>query len=492
MTVTMHVLIIEKTVDRTADLAAALDAMGCLVATTEDWYPEMVEPAQRQKPDVVLVHVALLDRATWEAAEKIQAELFTPVIIVASESGSDIVDWNRSRPCGYLVEPFDPTELKAMIDLVIYSQGLENSLRDCREHQTEAAANEIRTGEERFRTIADFTYDWEYWMAPDGTFHWVSPSCERITGCRPDEFYKDPNLFFKITHPDDRLVMKNFLKETNNVKFIHLDYRIVRRDGQVRWISHNSQSVYGTDGAWQGRRGSNRDVTGRKEVEEQLLDYQRQLRSLASELVLAEQRERRSIAVDLHDRVGHTLAMAQIKLNQLQMVNTNPELSRLLDEATGLVEESISDTRSLTLEISPPALYELGLEAALDELAQEIQDEQHIRTEVVDDGQPKPMGEDAKVALYRATRELMINAVKHSQSPYLRVTLSRAADRIVVEVIDQGRGFDPARAQTDAAKTKSFGLFSIRERLRHMNGEIKIDSRPGQGTRVTLTMPLES
>jgi PAS domain S-box-containing protein len=350
----------------------------------------------------------------------------------------------------------------------------------------------MESNEEHFRTIADFTYDWEYWMAPDGSLHWVSPSCERITGYRPEEFYQDPTLIYTITHPDDRLVVKDFLKETSDVRFIHLDFRIIRRDGQVRWISHNSQSVFGADGSWQGRRASNRDVTGRKEVEEQLLEYQRELRSLASELVLAEERERRSIAVDLHDRVGHTLAMAQIKLNQLQMVTDDPEALNLLDEAVGLVEESIADTRSLTMDLSPPALYELGLDAALDELAHEIQDQHKIRTEVVDDGNPKPLGPDAKVALYRATRELMINAVKHSQSPNLRVTLSRRADKIVVEVIDQGRGFDPSSPRVETAKTKSFGLFSIRERIRHMNGEIEIDSKPGQGTRITLITPLES
>ena len=350
----------------------------------------------------------------------------------------------------------------------------------------------MKSTEEHFRTIADFTFDWEYWMAPDGSFHWVSPSCERITGYRPEDFYKDPTLFYSITHPDDRPVVKNFLKETSDVRFIHLDFRIIRRDDQVRWISHNSQSVFGADGSWQGRRASNRDVTGRKEVEEQLREYQRELRSLAAELVLAEERERRSIAVDLHDRVGHTLAMAQIKLNQLQMVNNDPEVARLLDDAVGLVEESITDTRSLTMELSPPALYELGLDAALDELAHEIQDQHKIRTEVVDDGRPKPLGPDAKVALYRATRELMINAVKHSQSPNLRVTVSREADKIVVEVTDQGRGFDPSHPHTDPSKAKSFGLFSIRERIRHMNGEISFDSKPGHGTRVTLTVPLES
>jgi PAS domain S-box-containing protein len=354
------------------------------------------------------------------------------------------------------------------------------------------AEQELKASEERFRTIADFTFDWEYWRGPDGRFTWVSPSCERITGFTPKDFCDDPDLFFDICHPQDRPIVEDFLMtEAAADRFYHLDFRIVRKDGQIRWISHNGQPVYGVDGSWRGRRASNRDITGRKEVEDRLLAYQRQLRSLASELSLAEERERRTIAVDLHDTVGHTLAMCQIKINQLQMKTTDPKSAQTLEEVVNLIESAISDTRSLTMEISPPSLYELGLEAALDELAQQIQDEHGIHTEFLDDGLPKPLGNDARVALYRAARELMINVVKHAEATRMMVSLRTHGDRIIIEVADDGQGFDMGAVHAESFKSKSFGLFSIRERIRYMGGEIRMDSKKGDGCSVVISAPLE-
>ena len=366
--------------------------------------------------------------------------------------------------------------------LVMYAEDLTTRRR---------AEIELREREQRFRTIADFTFDWEYWLGADGRFLWVSPSCERITGYDADEFIRDFNLFYSIIHPEDRPVVQSLLKEKAQTKYCHLEYRIIRSDGQIRWISHNCQAVFAPDGVWQGRRASCRDVTGRKEVEERLLAYQRELRSLASELTFAEERARRRIAVDLHDRVGHTLAMCQIRLNQLQMAVDEPAVSETLESVVELVESAISDTRSLILEISPPALYELGLEAALDELAQEIQDENGIVTEVEDDGLPKPMSTDTKVALYRSAREAMINVVKHSHSPRMKVSLKKIRNEISLEITDEGKGFDTELLQSELSKRKSFGLFSVRERMSHMGGGMQIHSRSGWGTTVYLTAPLE-
>lgn len=355
------------------------------------------------------------------------------------------------------------------------------------------AEDEIRASEERFRTIADYTFDWEYWRGTDGAFNWVSPSCYRITGYTAQEFYDDRNLFFEIIHPEDRPVVETFLEnDASSKKYYHLDFRIVRKDGEIRWISHNVQPIYDADGVWQGRRASNRDVTGRKDAEERLLSHQKQLRSLTTELSKAEERERRRIAVGLHDRVGHTLAMCQIKMNQLQMTVKENALQESLEDIVTLIESAISDTRSLTLEISPPSLYELGLEAALDELAQEIEDEHGIRCEVIDDGLPKPLSSDDRVILYRAARECMINVIKHAHSTRMRVTLETLKNKIVIEIADDGSGFDLAGLNTEEVKKHSFGLFSIRERMNHMGGKFKVESAPGEGTIVTLTAPLSN
>ena len=135
--------------------------------------------------------------------------------------------------------------------------------------QTEEA---LRESEERYRTVADFAHDWEYWVAPDGRYLYVSPSCERITGYRSEDFVNDPGLFEKIVHPDDHSDIVNHLGgERNLEKLPSCEFRIITRSGEERWINHVCQVVYGTNGVYLGRRGSNRDITKQKKMQEELL-----------------------------------------------------------------------------------------------------------------------------------------------------------------------------------------------------------------------------
>lgn len=120
----------------------------------------------------------------------------------------------------------------------------------------------LRKSEESFKTVADFTYHWEYWVGEDGKLVYVSPSCERITGYLPDDFIKNPKLIEEIIHPDDRLrITKHINTELQSRKVESLEFRIVSREGVVRWIGHVCQPVKGMDGHSLGRRVSNRDIT---------------------------------------------------------------------------------------------------------------------------------------------------------------------------------------------------------------------------------------
>lgn len=133
------------------------------------------------------------------------------------------------------------------------------------------ADDALRESEQRYRTVADFTSDWEYWIMPDGTFRYISPSCEAVSGYSPDDFLADPPLMTRIVHPDDRhLYAEHFHRVTVDGALERLDYRILTKNGEYRWISHVCQPVY--DGAGQplGVRASNRDITGRKQAEEKL------------------------------------------------------------------------------------------------------------------------------------------------------------------------------------------------------------------------------
>ncbi|MBW2092153.1 MAG: PAS domain S-box protein, partial [Deltaproteobacteria bacterium] len=374
-----------------------------------------------------------------------------------------------------------------MAELVRVNKRLKQEISD-----RMGVEEELRKSEEKFRTVADFTYDWEIWRGMDGNLIYVSPSCERITGYKANEFIEDPNLLLSIIHPDDQHNFRSHLTDIERYPNIHhIDFRIIRRDGQERWISHYCQPVYNAEGHRLGYRSSNRDVSNQKMAEKQILEYQEQLRLLASELSLAEARERRQLSIDLHDGIGQTLAMCQITAQQLQQSANSQAVKKSTNHLIQLIDMAISDTRSLTFNISPPSLYELSLEAAVDELAEQIQNEYGIKTVLEDDERPKFVNLDSRITLYRAIRELMFNVVKHSRARHMKISIAEKDGCICIGVSDDGIGFDPARIESQSARSKSFGLFSVRERLMFLGGHVEIQSSPGDGAKVLLVMPLE-
>jgi PAS domain S-box-containing protein len=131
--------------------------------------------------------------------------------------------------------------------------------------------------EQRFRTVADFTYDWEYWIQKDGGFLWMSPSSERVTGHPPEAFIEDPDLMSRILHPDDRSMLEDHIHEVREGGDpFPMEFRIFHKDGRQIWISHICTPVFDPEGRPLGRRAANRDITARRQAEEDLLEASRQ------------------------------------------------------------------------------------------------------------------------------------------------------------------------------------------------------------------------
>jgi signal transduction histidine kinase len=237
----------------------------------------------------------------------------------------------------------------------------------------------------------------------------------------------------------------------------------------------------------------NREVLQRKKAEGQLAAYQADLRSLASQLTLAEERERRRLAVRLHDQIGQNLALSHIKLEELQAGLRDHGLSGLagdVDYLARLIKDTIFETQSLTSRISPPILYDLGLEAALEWLTDRFSHQHGLLTYFESDRQPKPVDDNLKVLLFQAVQELLVNIVKHARARNLKVSMWRQDDNLCIGVEDDGVGFNPTPPDYRRSKGGGFGLFSIRERLRPLGGTLEIKSEPGDGTEFLLSVPL--
>ncbi|MBK9797001.1 MAG: PAS domain S-box protein [Holophagaceae bacterium] len=144
-------------------------------------------------------------------------------------------------------------------------------------HDSRMAEAALAESEQRFRTVADFTYDWEYWLGKDGRFRWMSPSSERVTGYPPEAFTQNPELMGRILHPDDRSMLEDHVHEVRDGgEPFPMEFRIFHKDGRQVWISHICTPVYGSDGQSLGRRAANRDITARRQAEEDLFEASRQ------------------------------------------------------------------------------------------------------------------------------------------------------------------------------------------------------------------------
>ena len=272
-----------------------------------------------------------------------------------------------------------------------------------------------------------------------------------------------------------------------------LELRIASRTAQLKVANHALEMELG-----QRKRAEEalRRLNG--DLEQRVLDRTRdlvasnhRLQALASELTLAEQRERKRLASELHDYLAQILALARIKMSQLrQKVPTEaPAAQPLVGDIDNLLEKAGEYTRSLMAKLNPPVLDELGLPSALTWLAKQMP--LHglmVDVRLSDDRVQLP--DDQSVLLFQSVRELLINVAKHAGTDRATVSLKLDPDqRLRIEVEDHGRGFDP-----DAMEAKSvnghFGLFSVKERMQAMGGRLEVASRPGEGTTVTMLLPL--
>ena len=264
----------------------------------------------------------------------------------------------------------------------------------------------------------------------------------------------------------------------------------IRPDGTHSWIRWAVTP-------WRNDRGEiggiiilAEDVSGNKRVKElqQHIDERTtQLRALVAELEDTEFRERENLARDLHDDLGQLLAAARIRLLPL-VQSADPAVQATATALDALIARANSATRTLAANLAPAALHERGLGAALHSLAEDVERTFPIHIEVIEFGDPQSLTDVTRSILYRAARELLINAAKHAKSDRATVEFEADGSDIVLRVIDDGIGLDP-NVQVTAAPTGS-GLATIRQRLRLIGGSFELLSRPGEGTTAVLRAPM--
>ncbi len=358
----------------------------------------------------------------------------------------------------------------------------------------EQGSGKLRQTEAKYRSLVERIPAVTYAANLDdcrSTFY-ISPQVEGTLGFTSEEWLREPALWSQRLHPEDcSWVLESFGQSRTGRKPFIAEYRIFTKDGRLLWLSDEASIVRDELNNSEYFQGIMRDITVRKQSEEKIFEYQKQLRSLASQLTLVEERERRRIATELHDRVGQSLAICKIKLGQLQSeAQSSLDILPSIQETRTLLDQAIQDTRSLIFRISSPILYELGFEAAVEWLTEDIQKRHGIPVAFEDDGLPKPLDDDVRVLLFQATSELLINVVKHARAKSAKVSLRKEDAGIRIEVEDDGSGFNLSETDRLSVNSGGFGLFSIRERLNDVDGRMEVRSSPDSGSRVTMAAPL--
>ncbi len=222
----------------------------------------------------------------------------------------------------------------------------------------------------------------------------------------------------------------------------------------------------------------------------ELVTHQTQLQNLTSELSLIEERERRGLASDLHDSVSQSISLSIMELSDIGESNSMDDVREKAAGISDRLEQSLHATQNMTFELCPPELYQIGLDAAIRELAAQLRKQNGIDYVIKDDRHPTELSEDLRYFLFRATRELLINITKHASAKRVWIQLNSIDDTFTIQVRDDGIGFNPKTIQHDSMRQGGFGLFSLRERLTQLGGSLTIESKSGEGSEITITIPL--
>ncbi len=345
------------------------------------------------------------------------------------------------------------------------------------------AEDVLRRSEEKYRLVVEHANEGIV-IIQDNYFKYFNPKTLKVLNysedvlktCKVDD----------LIHPDDRdraFARRLKIIKGEPVEAIHI-IKAIDQYGAIRWLESNTVLI-----SWMGRPAilsflSN--ITERKRAEDEILQSHERLRTLATELSLAEEKERRRLANNLHDHIGQSLAIMKIKLGALREVLAGNGMEEEYDYIKAVIERTIRHTKNLTFQLSPPELYAFGFDATVESLGEQVQKEHKISFMFINEGGPITLDKDVSVLMFQAVRELLMNIVKHADASRFSISILRNQYDMQIIVEDDGKGFN-----TSSVGLESFGFFSIKERLSRFGGQFTVESLIGKGTRVFLTAPID-
>jgi two-component system sensor histidine kinase UhpB len=362
-------------------------------------------------------------------------------------------------------------------------------LREARVRRERRSAEEDRS---RLAAIVEYSDDAIVAKNLKGTITSWNRGAERIFGYTEEEALGQP---LTMLLPPEQLQEESriFEQVKQGRSFDHFETVRLRKDGSRIDVSVTVSPILDADGRVIGASKIARDITARKQAEDELRASREQLRALAARLQSVREEERKRIARELHDELGQSLTGFKMDLvwlrNRLQANDAPLKREPLVEKIgmmAGLLDGVAGLMRKLCTELRPGVLDDLGLTAAMEWLAREYQNRTGIRCDLTLEAGELTVDPERSTALFRILQELLTNVARHAQATRVTVLLKGSPTHLLMEVEDNGRGIK----EPEKAGAKSLGLVGLRERAFILGGGVQIEGMPGKGTRVRVTMPL--
>ena len=359
----------------------------------------------------------------------------------------------------------------------------------------QAAQEALRESEERFRLITE-TMTEVFWIAdvPIEKMLYVNPAYELVWGRSCKSFYENPRSFLDAVHPEDlERVLATLEIEKGGQPFDH-KYRITRPDGSIRWIWDRGFPTQDKTGKVIRYVGVAADITERKRTEEALTESEKRLRSLSSQLLVAQEKERKLIAQEIHDSIGASLAATKFKVEDVitKIGENRPETRAALGSILPMLQEVIQEARRIQMALRPSILDDLGILATISWFCREFESiHSHINIRQEINIEESKVPDSLKTVIYRVLQEAMNNIAKHSKADRINLLLRKMDGAIELGIEDNGEGFDPEEALARIGTNRGFGLSSMRERTELSGGSFSIKSSKGAGTVIKAMWPIE-
>lgn len=478
------ILVVEDERIVARDIQMTLERAGYRVIATATSGMEAIRSAVETPPDLVLMDVKLAGAIDGiEVARQIRKRREVPIVYLTANGDRAVLEQAKAtEPIAFILKPYDEQELLTTIEMALHQY---------RAHQKRARVV-LAQSEARYRELFDTARDGIAITDLTGRHLECNRAYLELLGYSAVADLSSLVLD-DLSTPEFRAQAVRSIDQARGRGYSDEEEREwVRKGGEqvavsVRyWLrkDENGQPV----GLWVLAH----DISQRKKAERLIIEYQTQLRSLIQQLSVAEERERQRIATDIHDRISQTLAVCQIRIETLAQAASSSSLVKKLTSIGELLEGTIRDTSSLTFELCPPVLHQLGLAAALEWFGERIKQQSGLEIKINQIESAPVLGADHRVTIFRAACELINNVVKHAQATRIDICLTQEEGILQISIEDDGKGFVPAEVAHWKREIGGFGLFHVRERMRAWGGGLEIHSHPGSGTCALLTFPLNA